>query len=347
MNLPRIFILLLPLACSAQTIQGSVQNGTTGKPEAAHRVTLFTTSGEQASATTDEKGAFRIELNTHLAPHSLAILKVMHDGVEYFHAVSPGQSSNVKVYDASSKVSGISGYLSVFQFQVKGKLLQVTELHAFSNSSSPPVTKSSSDNLVLSIPVGAQIEPATVSAPDGGTLKLPLIPIPGQAGKYRIDFPMKPGLTKYAINYRVPYLGKFVFRRQAQYPMKQIGVIVPDSMRFKSLGAKLFHPDAGQPGTHEEILQSINANEPFAFELTGTGALSHYFRPLNPDEPKKAAKSKAFSAPWADVKSLATNIGPPQARSGVVRYQLTLAIGILVLAGILLLSMRLRRNART
>jgi hypothetical protein len=340
-----LLFVFVSLACSAQTIQGNVQNGTTGKPEPG-QVKLFTTSGELASATTDDNGMFRIELSGNLAPRSLAILKVIHDGVEYFQAVNSGQFTSVKVYDSSSQVSGISGYLSILQFQVKGKLLQVTELHAFNNASSPPLTRVSPDNLVLSIPEGAQVQPATISAPDGGKLKLPLVPIRGQTGKYRIDFPMKPGLTKYAINYQVPYNGKLVFRRRAQYPMRRIGLIVPDSMHFQSLGAKLFHPAAGQPGTLEQVLDGIDANDLFAFELSGAGVLSQYFQPLNPGETSVAARPKALRAPSSHVESLGTNATPTRARSRFVGYQMILVIGILVLSGVLLWGMMLRRAPR-
>jgi len=339
-------VLFLCLACSAQTIQGSVQNGTTGKPEPGHQVTLFTPSGELASATTNDNGTFRIELSGHLAPRSLAILKVVHDGVEYFQAVSSELVTNIRVYDSSSDVGGISGYLSILQFQVKGKLLQVTELHAFNNGSSPPLTRVSHDNLVLSIPEGAQVQPATISAPDGGKLKLPLVPIRGQAGKYRLDFPMKPGLTKYAINYQLPYDGKLIFRRRAQYPTRRIGIIVPDSMHFQSLGTKLFHPAAGQPGTLEQVLNGIDANEPFAFELSGAGVLSQYFQPLNPGEPSRAAKSKMLSAPSPHGASPGTSASPTRASSRLVGDQVILATGIFVLVGVLLWGLMLKRAPR-
>jgi hypothetical protein len=347
MNLLRaVLLFFLSLVCSAQTIRGAVQNGTIGKPESGCQVKLFTASGELASATTDDNGTFRIELSGNLAAHSLAILKVTHDGVEYFQAVNSGQFTSVKVYDSSSQVSGISGYLSILQFQVKGKLLQVTELHAFNNASSPPFTRLSPDNLVLSIPEGARVQPATISGPDGGKVKLPLVPIPGQTGDYRIDFPLKLGLTKYAINYQVPYDGKLVFRRRAKYPMRRIGVIVPDSMHFQSLGTKLFHPTSGQPGTLEQVLDGIDANDLFAFELSGAGVLSQYFQPLNPGEPSLAARPKALSAPSSHVEYPGTNTTPTRAHSRLVGYQIVLVTGILVLAGILLWGMMLKRAPR-
>lgn len=346
MNFPRILLLLLPLTCSAQAIQGSVQNGTTGKPESGHQVTLFTRSGEQASSTTDENGRFKIELTANLSPHSLAVLRVPHDGVEYFQPVGPGRATNVTVYDSSSQVSGISGYLSVLQFQVKGKQLQVTELDAFNNASSPPITSSNSGNLVLSMPEAARVQPATIATPDGGTFKLPLVLIPGQKAEYKIDFPMKPGLTKYAINYQIPYDGKLAFRRRTQYPMRQIGIIVPDSMHFHSLGARVFSSAAGPAGTQERLLSGLNANESFAFELSGTGVLSQYFSPLNPAEPPALAKSKALTVPWQQEAPPGPNTTPSRARSSFLESRILLAAGVLALAGLLFWSMMLRKAPR-
>lgn len=347
MNLSRTLLLFLPLACAAQTIQGNVQNGTTGKPEPGHQVILYTTSGEQARTTTDTNGAFQLKLSGNLNPHSPAILRVSHGGVEYDQAVRSGQSTNVRVYEASSQVRGIRGSLSILQFQAKGKVLQVTELHALSNNSDPPTTRVDPNNLVLSIPEGAKVRPATVSGPDGGAFKLPLVSIPGQRAQYRIEYPIKPGLTKYAISYEVPYSGELVFRRQAQYPMKRIGVIVPESMRFRSLGAKAFHAVVDQPGTHEQALDGLDANEPFAFELSGTGVLAHSFRPLSPGEPSRSTGSKTLmSAPRPHGGSSGTSASPTQARTGLVGSQLTLAIVILVLAGTLIWGMMLKRNSR-
>jgi hypothetical protein len=319
-----------------------MQNGTTGKPEPGSPVILFTASGEQGRATTDENGAFQIVPSKKLDPLSPAILQVTHDGIEYFQSVRPGQRTNVKVYEVSSQVSGITGYLSVLQFQVKGKLLQVTELHAFNNGSSPPLTRSSPDNFEFSIPEGARVQPATISAPDGGTLKLPLVPIPGQNGNYRIDFPMKPGLTKYAISYEVPYSGELVFRRRAQYPLKQIGIFVPDSMHFRSLGAKAFHAVVDQPGMQEQVLDGLKTNEPFAFELSGSGGLAHSFRPLSPGTPP--TKPKLLSPPWPQSGSSETTASPAHARTGLIGRQVILAMGILVLAGLWLWRLISKRN---
>lgn len=347
MNLPRALCLFFPLVCSAQIIHGNVKNGTTGKPESGHEVILFTAAGEQARATTNDNGDFQINSGKDSSSHSLAMLQVIHKGVEYFQAVRPGRETSLDVYEPSSEVKGITGYLSILQFQVRGKLLQVTELHALSNESSPPITRVDANNLVLSLPDGAQIRPATVSGPDGGTTKLPLIAVAGTKGQYRIEFPIKPGLTKYAISYEVPYSGGLALRRQVQYPVKRVGVIVPESMHFRSLGARRFRPIPDQPGTSEHVLNKLAANETFRFELSGAGELAEAFRPSNPGDPVRSGKpNKTPSATWPLHSSLTAQLASanPRAPTGSAKEYLTAGIGMCVLAAIVLWRVMLRRN---
>lgn len=315
MNISQVLPLFLSLACSAQTIRGNVHNGTTGNPEPWHQVILFTPSGEQASTITNEVGVFQIEPGKISDPHSTVILQVTHSGVEYFQSAHPGETANVKVYDSSKQVTGIRDHMTILQFQAKGELLQVTELHALTNASDPPTTKVDPDNLRFTIQEGARLRPATVSGPEGGTAKLPLVSIPGQTREYRIEFPIKPGLTKYALSYDVPYRGQWIFSRKAQYPMERIGVIVPDSMQFRPLGARKFHAIVDQPGTSEHILQGLSAGETFAFGLTGTGALGQSFHPLTPGEPSgvrgAVTKMRAHGElPVAKPRPAAAQINP-------------------------------------
>ncbi len=339
-------ITMLSIACSAQTFQGRVMNGSTGKPETSCQVILFTRSGEQGRAITDDKGKFQIVPKVKLGRHASAVLQVTHAGVDYFQPTIQGQVANLTVYQSANRVSLISGQLSILQFQSIGKRLQVTELHALNNQSTPPVTQVDTNNFVLSIPPGAQIEPATVSSPDGGTTKVPLTPVAGSTVQYRIEFPIKPGMSKYAIRYELPYdAGGFVFRRQSQYPMSRIGVMIPKSMGFRSLSPHSFHPFADSKGAQEQQfeLDKLARNTEIAFSLSGTGELAHSFRPLQPGErpapsllapPTSAVSRAAFPA----------NPIPAPRRSHATVYERSVTLGILVSVASLVWFFVLRAN---
>jgi hypothetical protein len=335
MNFLSASFMLLATACSAQTFLGRVMNGSTGNPEPSCQVIIFTSSGEQGRAITNNSGEFQIVPKMDLGRHASAILQTTHAGVDYFQPVRQGQFANVKVYQSANRVSLISGQLSILQFQSTGKRLQVTELHALNNLSTPPVTQVDPNNFVLSIPRGAQIEPATVSSSDGGTTKVPLTPVAGSTVQYRIEFPIKPGMTKYAIRYELPYdAGEFVFRRHSQYPMNCIGVMIPKSMGLRSLSPHSFHPVADSKGTEEQQfeLDKLAANTAIVFSLSGVGELTHSFRPLEPGE----RPAPVLRAPQTNAVSRATfpaNPLPAPRRSHAV-YERSIALGTLLSAAL-------------
>ena len=347
MKLPSAVLLLFPVACLAQTFQGRVTNGSTGNPQPSCQVSLFTSTGEHGRALTNDSGEFRIVPTVKLERHSSAVLHVTQNGVDYFQTVIQGQFVNLKVYQSANQVGLISGQLSILQFQNVGKRLQVIELHALKNASNPPITQVDPDNFVLSIPHGAQIEPAIIAAPDGGTTKVPLVlvapsPTAGATAaksvdQYRIDFPIEPGLTKYAVRYDLPYDAReFVFRRLTQYPMDRIGVIVPKSMRFRSLATQTFHPVSGSQNAQEQQVEvdRVAANTAIAFTLSGTGELAHSFRLLQPGEqpaPPVFATNPMTSAIAAHNGIVRANIPLPPPRSLFTGYLRMIALGVLLL----------------
>lgn len=330
-----IALLLTPPALVGQTIRGNVQNGTTGEAEAAHEVVLVSVAGEQARTVTDAKGDFELASAKPLDLRSPMVLEVVHDGVQYFKTVVLGKRNEVQVYAASRRVESITDYLSMLQFQAENGKLWVTELHALRNTSNPPITKLGSSNLILQLPEGSEVQPATVSGPDGARVAVTLAPVPQQKNRYSIDFPLKPGLTKYAVSYDVPYHGKISFDRKAQYPMARLGIIIPATMRFRSLGAKVFIRTTQHSGVQQEALENIKANESFGFELAGRGELDQFLQPLHPGERSRRPPALlAAIAPehlLATTRSLASSAQPSKTTN--LSY-MALLITVLACAGI-------------
>lgn len=349
MTLLRVCILFVSFCtpCFAETIEGYVINRTIDKPLPDCRVVLLSTSGEQSHTVTNRIGMFELELPGKLSSDLPEVVSAVFQDVQYFQTVVPGQRVNLSVYDASNQVAGVSGYLSILQFQVKGKQLQVTELHAFNNASNPPITRVNPENVLLTIPEGAQLQPAVVAGPERGTLTLPLIRIEGNQTIYRVDFPLKPGLTKYAITYEVPYNDNFVFRREAQYAMKRIGVVIPDSMHFRSLGPRSFHSVHDQQGTQEQVVDDVQPKEFFSFELSGEGELAQSFsssalRP--PAQTDVQAQVQALiNARWPGAPAPEKTTIPIQPRVGHATANLVLAASIVGLVGLLAWGLTRRR----
>jgi len=102
--LPKLSIIVLALssALSAQSLSGTLTNGTTGKPASGDEVVLITlASGMQEAGRTkaDSNGKFSFELKDAGGPH---LIRAIHQGVTYHRMAPPGTSTvEVQVYDAA------------------------------------------------------------------------------------------------------------------------------------------------------------------------------------------------------------------------------------------------------
>src|SRR5208337_277457 len=102
-------ILTLALAAAAQTLTGTVTNGTTGKPAAGDEVILINiANGMDVAGSTkaDSSGKFSFKLTDSAGPH---LIRAVHQGVNYHKMAPPGaNSADIQVYDVATKVSGLS-----------------------------------------------------------------------------------------------------------------------------------------------------------------------------------------------------------------------------------------------
>src|SRR5450755_2642485 len=166
--LAAIFALTLASA-SAQTLSGTVTNGTTNKPAAGDQVILINLSNgmDVADKTkADSAGKFSFTLKDGSGgPH---LIRAIHQGVTYHQMAPPGVSSvDLNVYDVSTKVTGLSVTADVLRVQADGGSLQGVRLFVVSNTSSPAKTQMNDHNFEFFLPPGAKIEQVQARAPNG------------------------------------------------------------------------------------------------------------------------------------------------------------------------------------
>ena len=121
-------ILGLSSFAAAQTITGTVTNGTTGKPSAGDAVTLLALSQgmtELSSTKTDAQGRFSFPAPPDKGPH---MVRATHQGVNYFPQTGPlmpgATSAQLTVYDSAKKVEGVTQTVEVDRLQSDGKQVQ-------------------------------------------------------------------------------------------------------------------------------------------------------------------------------------------------------------------------------
>ena len=163
-----LLFLTLATVAGAQTLTGTVTNGTTKKPAAGDEVILINLSnGMDVAANTkaDSAGKFSFTLKDGPGPH---LIRAVHQGVTYHQMAPPGTNSvEVNVYDVLKKVPEIQVTADVMRFQADSGTLQGVRLFAVNNASTPPKTQMNDHNFEFYLPEGAKIDQAQAKAPNG------------------------------------------------------------------------------------------------------------------------------------------------------------------------------------
>ena len=302
----KAFCLLLTICaaeCAAQIVGGFVHNGTDGKLQSGDLIVVTAGAHEVGRAVSGQNGDFKIRLKLPAGTSADTLkVRVAHDAVAYQQPIKFGVAAEITVYDGAPRVSGLSEYLSIFQFESRvADRLEVTELHAIQNDSWPRRTSVDPDGIELAPPKGAHNLFATITEADGQAARLSIAAPSTKHGGYKFGVPLKPGLTKYILTYELPYAGKFSFQRSAQYSTKKTVIVLPMAMSFTSLENLQFDPVPDKSGAQVKEIDSLAKNDVLAFRVAGTGVLAQAFRPIG--GPNESA-SQFLPAQPAKVETL-------------------------------------------
>ena len=271
-----VAVVALGALCAATNLKGTVKNGTTLKPAAGDDVVLLDLAQgmqESARTKTDALGHFSFNYEETGTPH---MVRVLHQGVNYFPQggmVPPGTSTvEVTVYDAAAKVDGIGLTVDMIRAQTEGNNLQVSELWAVKNTSTPPRTQMSDNAFEFMLPPGAQVDSGMAAGPGGQPVNT--APVPGQQkNKYAFIFPLRPGETRLQVNYHLPYTGKIKIDPKPLYSTDHVVIMVPQSMQFAAGGAGYQSMPEADPNANTQVITNVKPGQDLSFDLSGTGTI--------------------------------------------------------------------------
>ncbi len=270
-----VFVILLALSAfsAAQTIEGTVVNRTNGKPAAGADVVLISLMQgmtESARAKADASGHFTLKLDNANAPH---LVRVNHQGVNYFKMAPPGTGSvEVPIYDSAKKLDSISTTVDVIRYQSDGSTLQVLELFAVKNDSMPPRTLGGDRTFEVVLPDGAVVDEGSAKAPGGQPIQSPPVPVEGKKNHYSFTFPLRPGETQLQIGYHLPYGGSLTIKPTALNAVQHFVVMMPKSMSFSPANAARF-ASMDDPNSTIQVATNVKAGEALAYTVAGSGTL--------------------------------------------------------------------------
>jgi hypothetical protein len=267
---------LLLASASAQTLTGTVTNGTTKKPAAGDDVVLLSLGQgmeESGRTQTDAKGKFSVKLDNATSPH---LVRVIHQGVTYHRMAPPGTTSvEVQVYDVAKKLEGISVTADVMRFQAQGNELQGIRLFAVNNASDPPRTQTSDQSFEFYLPDGAQIDQSMAMTAGGQPINSAPVP-QKQKNRYAFVFPLRPGETQFQVSYHMPYSGEASFDPKTLYGAQHFVVVLPKTMQFSPGPGANFQSmqDPRQSDAVVQVASNTTSGQPLTFKISGTGTMS-------------------------------------------------------------------------
>ena len=330
----KLLKLLLPLVltstvASAASLSGTVTNGTTGKPAVGDEVILIKlqeSMQEEARTKTDPQGHFTLAVADDTVPH---LVRVIHDKVLYHQPAPPGTSkTDVQVFDAAPKLAGVTGAIDLMRAQTDATGLEITEMYAIKNNSSPPRTQMSERSFEIYLPKTAAMDQAMAAGPGGMPVRSAPVPLPDK-GHYAFIFPLRPGETRFQLSYHMPYSGSADFSPRLTVPMENVGIMLPRSMQFVPAKPGSFESLVDENGVTVEVVKNVAAGAVPAFRVTGTGTMPRDAQDQNGAEP--GANGNAGAAVPAANSRPGGGLGNPEATPDPLENYRWYILGLLVL----------------
>jgi hypothetical protein len=259
-------------ARDANDITGSARNESRGRAAVGDRVILIRLDRgmeEESQARTGQRGAFRLHVRHAGKPY---LVRVVHEGVSYDQRANAGDDLSIEVFDASLRVPRVRASIEILRAGTSGNLLHVSDMYELKNESRPPMTQAGGETFDVYVPANAKMDSVLAAGPAKIGVLIPANPAPGEPGHYTVSFPLRPGETKFAFNYDLPYEGRAVFETRLAYPLQQLAVMIPPSMKFSSRSSAFALLPTGRSDYQVQTANQLKAGEGPAFEVSGTGA---------------------------------------------------------------------------
>ena len=231
-------LLALPLAAAAATVEGTVKNGTTGKPAAGVEVILIQLQGGMQpimNSKSDAQGHFTFD-NPAIGTQPM-LVRAVYKSVNFHQPLPPGRNNiEVEVFEPSHDPKTISVDTHFVVFQPNGTTLVVGEEYALKNNSQPPQAYySDSGNFEFVLPDGGSLKQVAAQGPSG----MPVVQLPMDRGKnkYSISYAFRPGENGVRYSYELPYDGNTAtVKLPTVYPNARLVVVAPPSVQIAGDG---------------------------------------------------------------------------------------------------------------
>ena len=280
-----ILLLLLPTALLIRDASGqprggivraTIENGTTGGPGQAEKVTLFRLSSGMEPIHTEESvsGSFTLE-EIEVAGETPYLLQITSGGVNYNQPINFGRGYEAKasftVYDVTSDWQDVAVSTARYLVRREHDRLRIDKLFVIDNQTEPKKTlydPNGTFRFVIPSDV-AELRSVSASGSSGMPVPQPASPLPDGSG-YVTRTAFKPGTTDFTVSYDVNYTpGGYEFQDVAFYPLSEVLVLVaPADIELDAEGWEDLGPE---PDGQFHVLRRDNvaAGTPLEIRLSG------------------------------------------------------------------------------
>jgi hypothetical protein len=267
-------VIIVALGTASAAVTGTVINKTTGKPQAGATVAL-NKLGQQLGiemidqAKSGPDGSFTInqDIGAGGVPY---LIRTAFDGVTYNHMLPPGSPTtglSIEVYNASKQPGAAKVSKHMVLFQPSGGQMTINETFLFENSGQTAWNDPGTGTLHFFLPLAAEGKmTAEVTGPGSMPIGAPFAKT-AKPDVWEIDYPVKPGETRFDLTYQVPYTdgtpyeGKIVTKDENTY------LIVPNGVNIAGEGLN----DLGQEPKTQAHLFGYSGST-YKIQLTGNAA---------------------------------------------------------------------------
>lgn len=265
-----VFGLLATGSWLLASVDGTVVNATTGKPQPSVIVTLVQPSAQGmetiGSSKSDAAGGFKFDKELPPGP---ALIQSIYQGVTYTQVLPPGTPTtgvHVKVYNSTAKpgVAKVSQHMILIE--PSSTALDISETFLVENETATTFLDPVKGSVEFYLPEAAGGKARiTINAPGG-------MPIEREAEKtsvknvYKVAYPVKPGESRFDISYALPPSDSFTSKILHAEGVTRL--VTPSSVTIEGPDVESL---GQEPTTKAHIYNAAGAA--YSVKITGMGSL--------------------------------------------------------------------------
>jgi hypothetical protein len=268
----RTLLAILLTVPAFAAVTGTVVNRTTGRPQSGATVALdkLSQNGPElvAQAKSDAQGKFTIDQDTG-GPMPY-LIRTVYSGVSYDHMLPPGSPStgiSLDVYDSSKTPGDAKVSKHMILFEPANGQMTVSETYILENGGKTAWNDLDHGTVQFFVPEGAGGKAQVQATPPGGMPIGAGVLKTGRSGVLGIDFPVKPGETRFDVSFSLPYTEGDPYTGIVASKDENTYLIAPNGVTLTGKGLN----DLGTEPRTQAHIYGLAGNR-YEIALTGTEA---------------------------------------------------------------------------